>query len=213
MALRQSEICDLILYELYELAADPNTEDDIPPFDFADFLSFDDWYVFSHRFYELALDDISSLGRIEKTGVLPDHMGITDEGIRYVERELDDKDSLIFKHRLDRKSNGRDLVPASNRFVELDHNQTDYKDAVDAMDILKDALISSNSFPDILDRDRRIGELEAGKRLLSEMRIDPNNVNAILYGTLAYLVTSFANEPIGELAKIAWEAVKKLFGD
>ena len=119
MALRQSEVSDLILYELYWMTADPDAPDEIPPSDLSDMLELTGKYSFSGRFYDLALDDVSSRALIERTGVLPDQMGISDVGVRYVEGQLDISDSFIYSVHQNRDSEKQSSIPASDRFVEL----------------------------------------------------------------------------------------------
>ncbi len=135
------------------MTADPDAPDDIPPWDLSDLIEMSETYRFSVRFYQLALDDVSSREMVEKTGVLPDHMSITDTGIRYVETQLDNSESFIFSLQQNRDSGLQTNVPASDRYVALDHNQTEYKEALNAMDELLNSIKQSNSYPgdDILD--------------------------------------------------------------
>lgn len=107
-----------------------------------------------------------------------------------------------------------DEVPASDRFVQLDHNSQAYRQAIEAGEKLLREVRKSNSFAASTDDDKeqRIAELEAGYRLLTSKRVDASNVKLVLGGVLGYLATKFADEPIGELAKVAWNTVKSLLG-
>lgn len=77
MALRHREVCDLILYELYWMSADPSGPDDIAPYDLYPIIE----NRTSTRFFDAAVEKLSSEAHIEKAGVLPDTMAITSKGI------------------------------------------------------------------------------------------------------------------------------------
>ncbi len=106
------------------------------------------------------------------------------------------------------------LVPASDRIVNLDHNQLTYKEAVAAIEQLIDVVRESNSYreTDAADQERRVAELEAGRRLLGSCWISVATLKATLIGTLTYLASKFADAPIGEAAMWAWTALKHLLG-
>ena len=210
MALRHRELSDLVLYELYEMAAEPSGISDIPPHDL--YLSFDS--LTSDRFYDAAIETLGNKGYIEKAGVLPDSMAITTKGISYIDEQLDDFNSFLSRELQFNDGKTRVTVPASNRFVELDHNSAAYQEAVAAGDELIQAVRESNAYTDTdsADKEHRLAELEAGYRLLRAPRVNAATAKAILTGVLTYLITKFADQPIGDLAKVAWSALKTLFG-
>jgi hypothetical protein len=106
------------------------------------------------------------------------------------------------------------LTPASDRVVTLDHNQPAYGDTLAAIDQLIEVVRESNSYreADAADQERRVAELEAGRRLLSSRWVSVATVRAAFIGTLTYLTGKFADAPIGEAAKWAWNALKLLIG-
>jgi cell division protein ZapA (FtsZ GTPase activity inhibitor) len=103
-------------------------------------------------------------------------------------------------------------IPAADRLVGLDHNSQQYQEAVAAVDHLV-RLVRDNNFyketdPD--DHDRRLSELEAGRRLLGGKRLSIQAIKSALVGTVVYLAAKFADAPIGEAATFAWHALKSL---
>jgi cell division protein ZapA (FtsZ GTPase activity inhibitor) len=105
-------------------------------------------------------------------------------------------------------------VPASDRIVTVDHNQPNYAETIAALERLIEVISENNHYRenDEADQERRVFELEAGRRLLDSRWISVATVRATLWGTLAYLASKFMNAPIGEAASLAWSALKKLLG-
>lgn len=210
MPLRHSQACDLVLYEMYWFAAQPDSVEDVEPEIIYDI--FRDRT--SEQFVSSAIEKLCDDELLERIGVLPDSYGITSRGLAYVDRQLDDVDSFLFLEHAERPSASESRIPAAGRFVELDHNSTQYQDAVNAGEALINAVRNNNRYGDTDPdgRDQRLAELEAGYRLLDTLRINPSTVKAVLTGVLAYLAMKFADEPIGELAKSAWSTLKVLLG-
>ena len=98
--------------------------------------------------------------------------------------------------------------------VTLDHNSTDHLEVVDTLQNLKQAIESNNEYrsSDIEDHERRLTDVESTLKLLENKRVNVNTMKAVAFGTLAYLVEKFAEHPIGELAKAAWDGLKALLG-
>lgn len=109
---------------------------------------------------------------------------------------------------------GDTMVPASDRIVDLDHNAPDYIETVTALEALIVIVRESNSYreEDKPDQERRLAELEAGRALLRSRWISLAVIKATIWGTLTYLAAKFVDAPIGEVASIAWSALKKLLG-
>ena len=105
-------------------------------------------------------------------------------------------------------------APASDRVVQLDHNSKEYRIAVEALDAVIDEVRKNNEYgdKDLQDRDQRVAELEAGKRLLEAPKVSVNAIQAVIITTLAYLAMKFADAAIGNLASQAIDAVKNLVG-
>jgi hypothetical protein len=203
------EVYDLTLYELYWMAADPDSREDIPPNDLFNLVL---ETRASFAFFEAALEKLGLDSMIERSGILPDTMQITNKGIYYVEGQLDEPDSFLWAEDQSRAADQRSGIPASDRFVRLDHNSAAYAGAIDAGNELIQAVRESNTYSeqDSPDKEQRLAELEAGYRLLSAERVNPHYAKSILLGVLAYLVGKFADEPIGELARVAWHTAKAL---
>jgi cell division protein ZapA (FtsZ GTPase activity inhibitor) len=121
---------------------------------------------------------------------------------------------ILAYERIEELEGERRLAPAADRVVPLDHNSPDYFAATAALEQLIEVVRESNSYhesdPD--DQNRRLGELEAGRRLLGSRWISMTTLKASLWGTIAYLASKFIDAPIGEAASLAWSTLKKLFG-
>jgi hypothetical protein len=102
-------------------------------------------------------------------------------------------------------ASAEDEVPASDRFVRIDHNSAGYKDADDALGQTLEAVRGSNEYrsSDPEDHEQRVAELEAGKRLLQAPRVDLGWLKAGLERTLTYIAKKFADQAIGKLAGAA----------
>ena len=105
-------------------------------------------------------------------------------------------------------------VPASDRTVPLDHNSPAYSDVVEKLEELKRAVESNNEYrdTDLEDHERRLTDVESTLKLLENKRVNVNAIKAVAFGTLVYLAEKFAEHPIGELAKAAWDSLKALLG-
>ncbi len=103
-----------------------------------------------------------------------------------------------------------DIVPAANRTVTLDHNGSGYKRALEAVETVIETVRGDNEYGnrDPEDKEQRLAELSAGKRLLEAGRASVNAVNTVLMKTLLYLAgIGVATEQVAT----AIEAVQKLF--
>lgn len=210
MALRYRKVCDLVLYELYWFMAEPYSTEGVQTGIIYELMSDET----SHVFFETAVDYLKNGGYVVVTGALPETIGITGKGVSYVDNNIDDINSFLSGVHQQRLLREQHDIPAAGRYVELDHNKKEYKDAINAADQLMEAVRASNKYRDMddADREQRLTELDAGYRLLNANRVNPTAVKAILFGVLTYLAAKFADEPIGELAKHAWSTLKKLLG-
>ena len=121
---------------------------------------------------------------------------------------------VLAHERIAELEGARRLAPASDRIVALDHNQPAYNETLAAIDRLIEVVRESNSYreADAADQERRIAELEAGRRLLGSRWVSAATVKQAFIGTLTYLAGKFADAPIGEAATWAWKALKHLIG-
>ena len=119
---------------------------------------------------------------------------------------------ILAHERIDEFESRTGRAPASDRVVGLDHNRPEYVEAVATLDTLIVVVRDSNSYreADEADQERRLAELEAGKTLLKSRWVSKDTVKAAVWGTLAYLVSKFADAPIAEAATTAWAALKRL---
>jgi hypothetical protein len=103
-------------------------------------------------------------------------------------------------------------VPASDRVVTLDHNSPKYRAATDALETLEDAITETNDDPDAEDKEQKISEISAARRLLQAVRVRVAAIGTLLATSLLYLATTFVNTGIGQAAKFAWEQIVALLG-
>ncbi|MCK5428163.1 MAG: hypothetical protein KAI94_01760 [Anaerolineales bacterium] len=80
-------------------------------------------------------------------------------------------------------------IPAANRTVTIDHNSTAYIEAAEAVDAVIEAVRGDNEYGDRdpEDKEQRLAELTAGKKLIEAARASISAVDAVLIKTLAYL--------------------------
>jgi hypothetical protein len=103
-------------------------------------------------------------------------------------------------------------IPASDRVVTLDHNSPDYKSLVTSLEKLETALQTTNDFPEDSDKEQRIAELSAGRRLLQSLRVHAGAAMAVLGNVLTFCIKSFAGHEIGNLAAPALNLLRNLLG-
>ena len=102
-------------------------------------------------------------------------------------------------------------APASDRIVELDHNSPPYKEAMSALDEVIEA-VDNERKNDFEEKERVQKELQAGKTLLSALRVDREKIKATLIETLKWLGKKFVDVAISGLAENAIKTVLSLFG-
>jgi hypothetical protein len=99
-------------------------------------------------------------------------------------------------------------VPASDRVVTLDDNAPDYKQSMEVLAQTIEAVRVDNQAE---DREERLAELEAGKRLLQAPRARLEAIRATLIAALKDLMKETRSEAIKTLAKAALAAFVALF--
>ncbi len=108
----------------------------------------------------------------------------------------------------------RALTVRPDELMILDHGAIEYQATVAAVDRLI-IIVQENNFyrqSDPQDHERRLTELEAGRRLLGSKTISLATLKAVLVAVITYLALKFADAPIGEAATAAWNTLKTLFG-
>ena len=106
------------------------------------------------------------------------------------------------------------LAPASDRVVPLDHNSADYLAATEALERVIELVRENNHYRESEpeDQERRLAELEAGRRLLGSRWVSVATVQAAVVSVLTYLALKFVDVPIGQAASVAWKALAGLVG-
>lgn len=141
----------------------------------------------------------------------------TGEVLKAVSGELDRTramlmGAIIAYERIEELEAAATPFPLTDLAIALDHAAPIYVQASTALETLIIVVRESNSYRenDPADQERRLSELEAGRTLLKSRWVSPDTVKAMLWGTLAYLASKFADTPIGEAAAAAWTAIKRL---
>jgi hypothetical protein len=118
-----------------------------------------------------------------------------------------------YLHEVTVKSGGIALnVPASDRIVTLDHNSEAYIQATEGLDKLVEALEQVNDYPDAEDKEEKLAELSAGRRLLRAVKVRYAAIAAVLGPPLVWLSEKFAGGLVGQLSGTVWQALKGLIG-
>jgi len=102
------------------------------------------------------------------------------------------------------------LIPATDRVVHLDHNSAAYEQAIEALEETEKVVSSANDYEDSQDKEQRLAELSATRRLLASTRVRVGAVTAIAGPALAWLAEKFAGGIIGQLASATWKLITNL---
>jgi hypothetical protein len=102
-------------------------------------------------------------------------------------------------------------IPAANRIVKLNHNSVSYKEAMTALDTLKEFLRQSNDFPSAEEKEQTLAEVAATKTLLEAAQVRLVSVLTVLRPAVRYIAKTFANTGLSKAAAFAWELIIKLF--
>jgi len=80
-------------------------------------------------------------------------------------------------------------VPAADRVVPLDHNSPSYREVVDNLERLENALRSSNEYSDEAEKGQRIAEVSASRRLLEAGQVRVEALAALLRPVIVQFTT------------------------
>jgi hypothetical protein len=80
-------------------------------------------------------------------------------------------------------------VPAADRVVPLDHNSPSYREVVDDLERLENALRSSNEYSDETEKGQRIAEVSAARRLLDAAQVRVEALVALLRPVIVQFTT------------------------
>jgi hypothetical protein len=140
-----------------------------------------------------------------------------DDNIRNLNNELFEpfaRDLLKDIQRANADASPGDEVPAADRLVSLDHNSTAYRQAMDSLEQVADAVARSNEIgagePET--RQRVIAELDAGRRLLKATQVRAQLAWAALYPALRWAASQTAGTIIGVAITAAIALLAALMG-
>lgn len=148
---------------------------------------------------------------------------ITEDGILYVEKHLEDRESVVFNYKnhgdpwLEKQSVGpRDEdEPANSSVIDLqedewqplpiDRESPDYEEAIGTLDEAIGVVAGNNGYaesePD--ERDNIVEMLRQGQTAITERQPSRAQIIALVLQPLNFLARKFSESAIGEIAKIA----------
>jgi hypothetical protein len=103
-------------------------------------------------------------------------------------------------------------VPAANRNVPINHNSQAYRVADEALATLETALRETNETIEHEDREQRLAEVSALRKLLLAAKANIKLVVTFATSTLVAVGAAFKGKVIEGLASSAYEAVVALLG-
>lgn len=103
-------------------------------------------------------------------------------------------------------------IPASDRVVQLNHNSPEYKNTIDALETLEQTIVEANDYEDVEDKEQKIAEVSAGRRLMQAAKIRVAAISAVLSVPILYLIKKFIDTGIGKAATACYDALLALFG-
>ena len=124
---------------------------------------------------------------------------------RYVETEAATEDAVLEIMR-------DAAIPASDRIVRLDHNDSRYKNVLEALENLEHAIKASNLYDDPEEKEMHLAEISAGRRLLESTKVRVAAVATIVGGPLMYIAKHFIDTGLGKAAGATWNLVVTFLG-
>ena len=194
------DIVNQMIARLYERVNRPGSDDDL-----------------SGQFIMSLVEDVTGRAIAERAlrsllarGLLQQTFAITDENFGHysvTERLLAEGENA-------KSTEKSAAVPASDRFVELDHNSAAYAPAVSATDEVIKAVAGDNEYGSQFPAERQVlvSSLQAGRELLDAPEVRPSAVQRLLVAPLKFVAETFAKNVISSLAAKAVAAVLKLIG-
>jgi hypothetical protein len=130
-------------------------------------------------------------------GDLPDEIGDTIAKILRLDEDLPEN-----------------IIPASGRYVTLDHNSGEYRQAVRSVQDLIELVRVDNEYAEAAPDEREgvLATLRHGLAILSDRVTDLGAIRATLLRTAQYLVSKFGDAAIGAAATACLAAIGKLLG-
>lgn len=143
--------------------------------------------------------DITRLGTAEVDDWPDDVFEITAQGF-----EFPDVNHLA----------GPESVPASDRNVTLDHNQSDYQQAIEALDKVLEEFRKVHRLDNVFgpQKEAHLKVLEGGRKALEDKEISVENGQGWIVKPLKWIGEKFADGALKVLAAKALELFAKLLG-
>jgi hypothetical protein len=104
------------------------------------------------------------------------------------------------------------IAPASDRIVRLDHNSDPYREAIESLNRVRDAVAAQNDYADEGDKGQRLAELDASKVLFAAPQVNLSVARALTVRTLKYLGEKFLEGTVHVLVEAALVALVALLG-
>jgi hypothetical protein len=117
---------------------------------------------------------------------------------RRLEAELGDREDLT--------------IPEADKTMPLDRESAKYKEAIEALETLERILLEANDYPDAEDKEQRVAEVSAIRRLLESPRVRLASVVVVAKSTLGYLAKKFVDAGIGKAAAVGISKLAALLG-
>jgi len=121
-------------------------------------------------FRAVAAGDAGYLARLAHAYIPSSDRNIENSAKRFIDQVFRPMAKELRKY-LEEKVGEVAAVPTSEGFVPLDHNSAGYIDVQDALEALERALVQSNDFPEAEEREQRVAEVSAARRLLNAVRV------------------------------------------
>jgi hypothetical protein len=109
------------------------------------------------------------------------------------------------RRRIRRIESSESKIPASDRFVNVNHNSPAYKELEESLEELEKNLIALNDYDDPEDKEQRIAEISAGRRLLKATRVRIEGLLATVGAALRHLLKKTIDTSIGKIVSLAVE--------
>jgi hypothetical protein len=106
----------------------------------------------------------------------------------------------------------KQIVPAADRVVPINHNSSAYQEAEAALSHLEDAVRGANDHPHPEQQGQQVAEISALRRLLQAARVRVRAVFAVAATAFVSLARMFKDKMIGALATTAWEKLQAVVG-
>jgi hypothetical protein len=88
-------------------------------------------------------------------------------------------------------------VPAADRSVSLNHNSKEYTETIEAAEEVEKTIREANDFPDLQEKEQRIAEVSAVRRLLQALRVRVEPIIVLLKPLVEQAKTKLKDTVVG----------------